>query len=107
MTLVYSHPDPAIAALVANGLENEGIAAQIKGDALGAALGEVPPIAAWVEVWIADDSRADEARAVVREATADVGPLPDWTCATCGETVEGQFGACWQCSTPRPAEALR
>ena len=105
MTLVYTHPDPAIASLVTNGLENEGIVALVKGDALGAALGEVPPIAAWVEVWIEDDSRADDARAVVREATADVAPTPDWTCVSCGETVEGQFGACWKCGTPRPDAA--
>ena len=105
MTLVYTHPDPAIAALVVNGLENEGIVATIKGAALGAALGEVPPIAAWVEVWNEDDARSDDARTVVHDATAEVPDLPSWTCTVCGETVEGQFGACWKCGTPRPDEA--
>lgn len=26
-----------------------------------------------------------------------------WTCARCGEQIEGSFDACWKCSTPRAA----
>ena len=28
-----------------------------------------------------------------------------WTCPKCGEKLEEQFGACWRCAAPRPAES--
>ena len=27
----------------------------------------------------------------------------DWTCPTCGEFVEKEFGECWNCGRPRQA----
>ena len=29
-------------------------------------------------------------------------PKGPWTCSRCGEHVEEQFSACWQCKEPRP-----
>ena len=101
MVRAFSHPDPAIAYLVHHAMENAGIAALVRNEAVGAALGEVPPIAAWTEVWIADDTRLAEAAALAQASMTD---RPDgaasWTCAACGETMEAQFSACWQCSAP-------
>lgn len=104
MPRVYSHPDPAVAHLVRGALDNAGIAAHVQGEGLGAAMGEIPPIAAWAEVWILDPARTEEAVAIVAESIPrdDEAAAPEWTCPTCGETVEGQFASCWQCGSPAP-----
>jgi hypothetical protein len=105
MLRVFSHPDPAIAALVAGALDAEGIAATVRGTSYGAAMGELPPVAAWAEVWIADAGRAADAAAITRRAMPDDGAgdaadAAPWTCPACGETVDGVFGACWACGAP-------
>ncbi|OZC03302.1 putative signal transducing protein [Rubricoccus marinus] len=103
MTRVYSHPDPSIAHLVRGALENAGITAIVQGDQLGAAMGEVPPIAAWAEVWVKDGDRLEDARSLVVEVMADpeVDAQP-WTCPSCGEVNDAQFAVCWNCGTDIP-----
>lgn len=105
MQRVYSNPDAAVAHLVRNALEGHGIEAVVRGDRLGPAVGEVPWTDAWAEVWVGDEGRLDEARAVIAEATADTGGAAEgaaWTCPACGEVGEPAFGACWKCGAERP-----
>lgn len=103
MTRVYSHPDPAITHLVQGALANAGIVSVVQGDKLGAATGEVPPIAAWSEVWVKDGDRLSEAEEIVALVTAEPdAEAKDWTCASCGETNEAQFGECWNCGADAP-----
>ena len=104
MTRVYSNPDPAIAHLVRNRLEQAGIPAVINGQANGRGMGEVPPIAAWSEVWVPDGAALADIEAVVAEATAapDAEAEP-WTCLTCDEVVDGTFSVCWACGSFAPA----
>ena len=103
MQRVYSHPDPAMAHLVRHTLDERGIDAIVRGERLGPSVGEVPWVEAWAEVWVGDEARLNEARAVVAEVTAGSGAAePVWRCATCGEEVEGTFGACWNCGAERP-----
>lgn len=95
MLRVFSHPDPAIAALVAGALDAEGIVATVRGTSYGAAMGELPPVAAWAEVWIADEARLAEAEALAQRAMADDAvDVAPWMCPACGEAVDGVFGAC-------------
>ena len=100
MTRVYSNPDPAITHLVQGALVDAGISAMVKGERPGAAMGEIPPIAAWSEVWVADGDRLEDARAIVAEVMAEpeAGGEPQ-TCPACGETSEPQFASCWSCGT--------
>jgi hypothetical protein len=102
MLRVFSHPDPAIAALVAGVLDAEGIAAMVRSTSYGAAMGELPPVASWAEVWIADADRAADAAAITRRAMPgdDAVEAAPWTCPSCGESVDGVFGACWACGAP-------
>ena len=101
MTRVYSHPDPAITHLVMNRLRAVGVPAVVNGLAVGRGLGEVPPIAAWSEVWVADGSPLAEVEAVLAEVTAEPTEEPEpWFCPTCEETVEGTFAVCWSCGLP-------
>ena len=48
---------------------------------------------------------AEEAR-IVLSATDE--PMPGeagtWDCPGCGEAIEAQFGACWNCQSPRPGD---
>ena len=46
---------------------------------------------------------AEEAR-IVLSATDESMPMETgtWDCPGCGEAIEAQFGACWNCQTTRP-----
>jgi hypothetical protein len=106
MTRVFSHPDPAITHLVLNRLEQLGVDAVIQGEANGRGMGEVPPIAAWSEVWVADGASLADVEAAVAEVTAEPEATPaSWTCPTCDEVVDGQFSVCWACGTFAPDAA--
>lgn len=106
MTRVFSHPDPAVTHLVRNRLQQAGVLAVVNGEALGRASGEVPPIAAWSEVWVPDGSPFEAVSAVVEEATAEPSETPEpWSCPTCDEVVDGAFGVCWACGTFAPDAA--
>ena len=103
MTRVYSTPNAPVAHLVRHALDGEGIAAEIRGETRAAFVGEIPPIEAWIEVWV-DEAAVPAATPIVRTFTHDTAAPDAWTCA-CGETVEGQFGTCWACGAAAPAQA--
>ena len=101
MVRVYSTPNTPVAHLVRHALEAEGIDAEVRGETRAAFVGEIPPIECWVEVWVPDDDALASAEAV--RGFIDDGPdAKPWTCPSCGETVEGQFGVCWSCGEPAP-----
>ena len=83
-----------------NVLEQAGIACYVKNERLGGAVGEIPFVECWPELWVLRNGDALRARGLIDNARADAAPSPDWTCRHCGERVEGQFDACWRCSTP-------
>lgn len=90
------------AAHVRNVLESAGVAAELRNDQLWSALGEIPVIEAWPQVWVVDLADVERARAILRDL--ERGPAaPSWTCTACGEWLEGQFTSCWQCGHERPA----
>ena len=102
MTRIYSTPNAPVAHLVRHALEQDGIAAEVRGETRAAFVGEVPPIEAWVEVWVAD-ANAVEADRIARTFTADPPDADPWACA-CGEAVDAVFATCWACgaSAPQP-----
>jgi len=93
------------AHLIRGFLESNGIEAIVRGDMLTGAWGELPVDAC--AVWITDDTRFDEADRLLQDflkgALARIHGGEGWTCPQCAETIEGQFTACWQCGTQRPA----
>ena len=101
MTRVYSNPDPAVAHLVRNAIDQIGIPAVVKGDGT-VTLTEIPTVAAWAEVWVSAGDRLEEVEALVREVTDAPASTTPWTCPSCGETVEGTFATCWSCGTDAP-----
>jgi hypothetical protein len=102
MKLVHASQDSLLIDHLRHVLESEGLAPKVRNETLRMAAGDIPPTECWLELWV-EDSGAERASAVVAEAlTEPASPEPEWTCASCAETSEGQFGECWSCGTPRP-----
>jgi hypothetical protein len=83
-----------------NLLEQDGIACCVRNERLAGGLGEIPFVECWPELWVLRNGDALRARGVidaVREATP-AESAPDWRCERCGESVGGQFDACWRCA---------
>ena len=83
-----------------NLLESEGIACQIRNEHLGSVMGEVPFVEVWPQLWIVNDLDFDRARQLLSADAVAESPQDPWQCRHCGETNEGQFAACWNCSKP-------
>jgi hypothetical protein len=99
MKRIYSAPSIAMVGHLKNVLEIYGIETELRNEYPG---GQLPPIECWPELWV-DDDREMEASKVVTEALAEQERQADpWTCAHCGEEVEGSFAECWNCRRARP-----
>jgi Putative prokaryotic signal transducing protein len=87
------------AAHLKNLLEQAGIASFIKNQYLSSGVGELPVFESAPELWVYSEEDAPRAAAVIRDALRpDVsGAADSWRCSACGESNEGQFGACWRC----------
>jgi hypothetical protein len=98
MKLVYSAPIAATAHHAKNILESHGIDCVLKGEFLSGAIGEIPPHEAWVELWVLDESRYDEAQKIINETLiADSGKSDPRNCPNCGAEIDGPFSQCWNC----------
>ena len=87
--------------LVKGLLEQGGIACLMKNQNLAGALGEIPPQECWPELWITDERDLPQAQKIVAAALSPATVYtPPWHCA-CGEEIEGQFTACWNCNRER------
>ena len=88
-----------------NVLETEGIACVIRNDRLAGALGEIPFVECWPELWVVENLFVIKARELIMAAQA-AGPVraADWVCARCGEHLAAQFDACWRCAADQHEE---
>jgi len=101
MRLLHSAPNVAHVNHLKSVLESMGIRCRVRGEYLSAAVGELPPIECWAELWIVDDERHDDALDVLRHASAS--RRGEWTCPECGESVDAGFEECWNCRFVRGA----
>src|SRR5574341_200368 len=100
MKMLYTAQVPLMIDHLKNILESGGIECVGRNAYLGAAMGEIPPIECWPELWVVDDERYEEAKAVLKGALSPVvGLEKPWKCKHCGETIEGQFSECWNCGS--------
>lgn len=102
MIKVHSAPYPFVLESLRNILQAEGIPSEVRTPFLNAARGDIPVTECWSELWILNDEERDRALGVIRstlEPAEQTGA--SWRCKNCGEEVEEQFGACWQCGVPR------
>lgn len=98
MKRVFRHESIAEIALVRGVLEHHGIACIVKNEQLAGALGEIPFLECQPEVCVLDDDDVERAEALIARHFAPADAHTAWVCAHCGETNEGQFGACWRCA---------
>ena len=105
MKQVHVANHAAEAHLVKGLLESNGIEAVVRGEFLTSGWGELP--ADVCSVWITDDTKYEIADRLLVDflsgALARRAAGSSWSCAKCGERLEGQFTACWNCGTARPA----
>ena len=60
-----------------NVLEQAGIACYVKNERLGGAVGEIPFVECWPELWVLRNGDALQARGLIDNARADAAPSPD------------------------------
>ena len=100
MQLIYTHPNSMIVGVMANALEQLGIETEIRNDILGGAAGEIAPGETWIELWIIDDSQAEEAKRCIQDIQAQQEEA-EWACGSCNASNPANFDLCWQCQTSR------
>ena len=87
-----------------NLLEAAGIACVVRNDRLGGALGEIPFLECWPELWVREPGQALRARGLIDEALHPRDAGEAWDCPQCGERIDGQFSDCWRCASGGAAE---
>ncbi len=101
MRKVYTADSLVQVAHLRNVLETAGIPCTVRNDRLGGAIGEIPFVECWPELWVTRPADLLRARELVEEALRETDSHGTWTCPGCGETIEAQFGVCWHCAEPR------
>jgi hypothetical protein len=98
----FTHRERGYATLLRERLAGEGIDCLLRNDELSTALGEIPFVECYPELWVVDSEIYPRARLLLDQWLAEVAENgPEWNCAGCGETVEGQFQSCWKCGGER------
>ena len=72
-----------------------GIQSELRNQYLAGALGDLPLLETWPQLYVDDSDEQISLRAL--ERAAKIPPGAAWTCPDCGETLEPQFTTCWRC----------
>ena len=80
-----------------NVLLTAGIQTELRNQYLAGALGDLPMLETWPQLYVDDADEQAALRALARASAAPVGAA--WTCEHCGELLEPQFTSCWRCGT--------
>jgi hypothetical protein len=85
-----------------NLLQSAGIGCRIKNEDLVRLAGEIPFTECALQLILERESDRADAEAILGEFLRPQrrAALP-WRCAGCGESIEGQFTACWNCGSGR------
>lgn len=103
MTRIFTNESLVLVSHIRNLLSEAGITTVVKNERLSGALGEIPYLETWPELWVIDATDAERARVLIAEAMSEAPAGSNWRCPGCGEANESQFGACWRCQTAAPA----
>jgi hypothetical protein len=85
-----------------NVLITAGIRCELRNQYLAGAMGDLPMMETWPQLYVDDEDERLALGALARAAAATAG-MP-WTCATCGEQSEPQFTQCWRCGADSDRE---
>jgi len=75
-----------------------GIDSELRNQYLAGALGDLPMLETWPQLWVEDDLENAALRALKKSTAAPTGA--PWVCGQCGERLEPQFITCWRCGAP-------
>ena len=99
---VFSHRERPVALLLRERLAAAGIVCLVRNDELSTALGEIPFLECYPELWVVDDEVFPRARLLLEQWSREMEIQQEaWHCPGCGEVLEGQFQSCWQCGRDR------
>ena len=99
---VFNYSDRPQAGLLKEILAHEGIACTLRNDQLSSAIGEIPFVECCPELWVIDDEIFPRAQMFLKSwLKSEIAVADPWVCPACGESIEGQFGACWSCGRLR------
>lgn len=100
MKLVARADNLMIATLWQRMLAAAGIRCELRNRYIGAAVGDLPADQVAPQIWVVDARDYDAAFALLEEWRRPT-TAASWTCASCGERIEGQFFQCWKCEAVR------
>lgn len=100
MKRLFRSPMMSEVGLVRGLLEQAGIACLVKNERLSGALGDIPFLECEPELWVLNEADLSKAKRILAEHESPPSAASKWRCSHCGELVDGQFSACWQCGTP-------
>lgn len=101
MKLVFRAASLLQVAHARNVLISAGIDCELRNQYLAGAIGELPMLETWPQLWVDDPSESAALRALAAAAAAPAGA--PWTCQHCGEKLEAQFTSCWRCGAAFPS----
>ncbi len=103
---VFTHRERPFASLLKERLAAEGVVCLVRNDELSTALGEIPFVECYPELWVVDDEVYPRARLLLEQWLSTMLETPEaWQCGGCGEVLEGQFEYCWKCGKDREPPA--
>src|SRR5271156_4724631 len=78
-----------------NMLITAGIQCELRNQYLAGAMGDLPMIETWPQLYVDDADERFALSALARAAATPAGS--PWKCIDCGEEMEPQFTQCWRC----------
>ncbi len=80
-----------------------GIRSELRNQYLAGALGDLPMMETWPQLFVEDADEIHAQRALNRASAVATGS--PWTCTGCGENLEPQFTQCWHCGKEPTADS--
>ena len=103
MKQIYSARDEIDAELVKNALADAGIESVVQSGGLSIVLGAIPVTESTLpSVWVRDEDVERAKKALAEFQHPEIPQGGPWKCPKCGEMIDPQFTACWNCGTARP-----
>jgi|GEM_PF-227932 len=97
-------PDLMLAQHWVNLLTQAGIACHLTNRYIQGGAGEIPVDQCGPDIWLENESDRTTAMHIIEGPVNHTGfeTRRNWHCDDCGEWLESQFTACWQCGASRP-----
>ncbi|MBD1390189.1 DUF2007 domain-containing protein [Neiella sp. HB171785] len=92
---LYQAANSIEANLLAGLLNHCGIATELRGEALGGAIGELPADLLQIELWV-DEQQLPAAQQQLNQWQQQ-SSQGNWQCSQCHEQNPASFEQCWQC----------